>query len=602
MHCNSAKLARSLAILAILAWWSGRLAAEPPIDRLLPDTTKAFIATADLDQLVTQFGQSHLGQLWNGPALKPFVAHLRQHPDSFWARWERDAGATLGELRKVASGAAAVAIVGLEQRYATLFLFHVNGNEEQVRQLLVRVEEKLGKLGAQRSEREVHGATLSLFELPAGQRRTRIIYFRKEGILGIADDETLVAELLTRWAEAEGSLAENAAYKDVMQRCQQKVADPSPDLSWFIDPRQLANWMRRPDPELDDAEGSDESFARHGFDAMSGLGGVVHFHGDGQEIVHVTSIHAPPPYENSMRMMSFPPGSDFAPPPWIPSNVSSYMTLYIDMANAFNHCSALADELFADGVEGTFEGFLEDLRADDGPGVDVGKDLVAYLENRIDLIGWYAVPVMASSEGNIVSLRIRNEKEGAVAAALRRLFEDDPGAKASALDGHEQPLWKIGAEGPGLSSSGAIVTHGRLLLATDFEHLHQLVNCRSTPLSGEAPFQRVTDRLHQRAGSEVSLQSFSFLDRELVASYELLRLGMTDDAESLYARLILGLLSAATGAGSNPIGIDYGLLPAFDAVKPYLGTSGMLARNHPTGWLLEGIILPRADRRQEAAR
>jgi hypothetical protein len=109
---------------------------------------------------------------------------------------------------------------------------------------------------------------------------------------------------------------------------------------------QLVRWMRRPDPELDDDQRSDESVRRHGFDAITGMGGVIDFHVDGLDVVHETSIYAPRPYRNSMRMMSFPAGSDFAPPPWVPSDVSSYMTILIDVANAFNHCSALFDDLF----------------------------------------------------------------------------------------------------------------------------------------------------------------------------------------------------------------------------------------------------------------
>ena len=70
--------------------------------------------------------------------------------------------------------------------------------------------------------------------------------------------------------------------------------------------------------------------------------------------------------------------------------------------------------------------------------------------------------------------------------------------------------------------------------------------------------------------------------------YELLRRGRTEDISSQFGRLILGLLDAAGDLSQ----IEFGKLAPFADVRQYFGTSGLVGRQHPTGWLLEGIIEP----------
>jgi hypothetical protein len=109
-------------------------------------------------------------------------------------------------------------------------------------------------------------------------------------------------------------------------------------------------------------------------------------------------------------------------------------------------------------------------------------------------------------------------------------------------------------------------------------------------LAKHAAFQRISAKLAAFGQDGVSLKTFSFLDRDLLTSYELLRLKKTVDAKSLYLRLILGLLTAA--GGSEKADVQFGKLPAFDKVKHYLGTSGMIGGGHENGWLLEGVLVP----------
>ena len=76
------------------------------------------------------------------------------------------------------------------------------------------------------------------------------------------------------------------------------------------------------------------------------------FAAEGYELIHRTAVHAPPPYEKSMKMLVFPNHADFAPQPWVPRDIATYMTGYVDIANAFDNFGPMFDELFGEGEPG----------------------------------------------------------------------------------------------------------------------------------------------------------------------------------------------------------------------------------------------------------
>ena len=118
-----------LAVLLTLAAGTvgnARLSAAPPADRVLPKETIVYLSTASLDGLFSSLEQSHLGQLWNDPKMKPFTDHLRDHPVILWVQAEDHAGMNLGQLREVATGESAMATIRLVKgKYARIFLFDV---------------------------------------------------------------------------------------------------------------------------------------------------------------------------------------------------------------------------------------------------------------------------------------------------------------------------------------------------------------------------------------------------------------------------------------------------------------------------------------------
>ena len=122
---------------------------------------------------------------------------------------------------------------------------------------------------------------------------------------------------------------------------------------------------------------------RQGLDAVLGIGGLVDFSSEGYELIHRTAIYAPPPYTKSMKMAVLPNSSEFTPQPWVPRDISTYTTFYIDMLNAFDNFGPLFDEFVGGGEEGVWKRDvlpgLKGLKSSSGPQIDLRSEIIEHL-------------------------------------------------------------------------------------------------------------------------------------------------------------------------------------------------------------------------------
>ena len=54
------------------------VAAAPPSEQLLPNTTRGYISISNLDDLIERFNKTQLGQLVSDPIFEPFVEDLER--------------------------------------------------------------------------------------------------------------------------------------------------------------------------------------------------------------------------------------------------------------------------------------------------------------------------------------------------------------------------------------------------------------------------------------------------------------------------------------------------------------------------------------------
>ncbi len=357
---------RTMFVRMVCCWaglfLAGTVEAAPPAETLFPDTTRGFLSAPNAKKLTEQFNKTQLGKLLKDPVMKPFTEDLRRQFDERWSEVRERLGMTLDDLRGVPSGEIAVGLIQLEKdQIALAFVCDVAGHKEQTEELLKKVAANLAKQGAKRLEKQVAGGPGLVLQLPPQpgkdvDRPAPMAIWVHRGDLLVASDQLAVAEgILARSAGKKGkSLADVASFQAVMKRCQKDAGEAEPQARWFIQPLGYLEILRTLRGERAQRKGKSwvDVFKSQGFTAVQGVGGYVDFGVEQFELVHRTAIFAPPPRQLSMKIFTFPNKEDFTPFPWIPTNVASYASFYIDVLNAFDNIGPLFDDLVGQGDTG----------------------------------------------------------------------------------------------------------------------------------------------------------------------------------------------------------------------------------------------------------
>ncbi len=249
-------------------------------------------------------------------------------------------------------------------------------------------------------------------------------------------------EILARLANGgpAGSLSQVAAYQMVMKRCAADAPGHVPNIRWFIYPLGYAEATRAATPPEKRRKGKTiiEIMRNQGYGAFQGVGGFVDVSADGYQILHRTAVFAPPPYKESMKMFVFPNGKDFTPQPWVGRDVATYFTVYVDILNAFDNFGPLYDEIIDE--KGVWTQTLEGMKTDpSGPQIDLRKDLIANLGQRVTMVADYTLPITTTSERLLWAIETKNQ--AAVAKAIEKCVKNDPTIKQRMIDGHV--VWEI---------------------------------------------------------------------------------------------------------------------------------------------------------------
>ncbi len=371
-----------------------------------------------------------------------------------------------------------------------------------------------------------------------------------------------------------------------------------------------------------------EVIRHQGFGAIAGVGGVADLAADGYEVIHRTAVHAPPPYENSMKMLKLPNADDFTPQPWVPRDVATYTTLYVDILNAFDNFGPLFDELFGEGEKGVWKQVLDGLINDpNGPHIDLRKELILHLGHRITMVTDYQLPITTASERLLFAIQVDDEK--AVAAALVKLLKNDRTVKRRVIDG--RVIWEVveeetpkipsislgevpsltpdesnptpGTEGNEgeekethfLPHRAVTVAHGQLLIASHLDFLLKVLKPipKADTLAESPEYKNVAGTVAKLGMAKRCAGEFSRIDEAVRPTYELIRQGKMPESESLLGRAMNTLSGAAKSGVPRSQQINGKNLPDFKLVAPSLGFGGMGATSEPDGWFIEGFLLPK---------
>ena len=634
---------RTLAVCSVVSLVTFSMSAlAPAVDRsetLLPDTTVAFVSIPDVSEFVDRFDRTQFGKLMNDPIMEPFRADLKRQFDARWSSLEEKLGLTLDDLKGVPGGEAALAIVQLaDDRSAVALLIDVTGKLPKAEELLRRATATLIERGAKKTFKTVSETPVVVFDLPKTEdnntERTAV-YFLKDDLLGISDDEDVLGGIIRRMGGERGDgLAEDETFKFVVDRCQEDAGESTPQSRWFVKPFGYVEVIRAAQPEEDRRRGRPliDILRSQGFDSFRSVGGFVDLLVDEYELVFRTAVFTPKPHEKAMKMMVFPNNTEFTPQPWVPRDVATYYTGYVDILNAFDNFGSMFDEMFGEGFTGAWEDVLEGFRDMDdpyGPQVDLREDFAAKLGNRITVITDYELPITPESERVLFAVQVTDE-EGMANALDKMLKPDTEGPDPSRRirtfelsEGKEITIWEtvpvakpavpmisldalppMGGEdvseedevdaAPVFPNTAIAVAHGELFVASHLQFLLGALKQREDEretLGGTVDFQRVEAICKELGAGENCFRAFSRSDKEHRHTYELIRQGKMPESESLLGRILNTILGIGKEDVLRKQKIDGQKLPEFEVVRRHLGLAGKLGVSEESGLFFKGFMV-----------
>jgi hypothetical protein len=193
---------------------------------------------------------------------------------------------------------------------------------------------------------------------------------------------------------------------------------------------------------------------------------------------------------------------------------------------------------------------------------------------------------------------VKNEK--VVAAAIRRALEDDPKVRKTTVAGRtvweivsDPPVAKPGQPAPPPEPNAAFcVADGRLFIATQATLVEKFFRAGGVSLDKEADYRRVCQQFDRLGGGSACLRLFARPDEDLRLTYDMWRKGQLDEATSIYAYGLNGIMPKNPSA-NTVMTLDGRKLPEYDCVSKHLGPAGVLLFVHPDGWDGIAIVLPR---------
>jgi len=628
------------SILVVLSFAAGAWAA-PTSESLLPATTKAYIATNDVDDVRAKFRETQLGELVNDPVMKPFIDDMKDQIGKKLEKAGKRMGLKWADMDGVYGGEVALALVQPDAKdktsHATVLLVDITGKRDKADALLAKVAVNQKANGATRSTLKAGGVDMVVYthQLTAGAKVPEVAYyFIRDEVLVATDNLTIATEIAGRFGGAGmPSLASVEAFKSAMKRNNDAAAGMKQQVRWFIEPFGYAEVSRAMQGGRR-KRGNDliKILREQGFTAIQGLGGYVFFATGNEEVLHRTYIYAPggvgerskDKYKLAMRMLDFPNSTqptDLDPQKWVLPDVASYLTFNMKLKDAFELSETLVDAIAGD--TGVFKDIWLNLENDpNGPKINIRKELVDLLGERVTIMSDVKVPVDLKSERLLGLVEVKRPE--IVAKALEKAFAHDPAAKKRVIKG--QIIWELTQEegiaedtelmiegadfvskkeveeeaaadeetAPVLPNMALTVFDGHLIVSTHVDFITEFIERQGTHkgLAAETDFVRVTTEL-QRLGSNLdSFRFFSRTDEAYRATFELVKQNKLPQSETLLARVLNGLMAQPKEPGAlRKQAIDGSKLPEFEKVSKYFGPGGSYVQSERDGWFIVGCLL-----------
>jgi hypothetical protein len=380
---------------------------------VLPGTTKGYVSVTQPEKFQDNWRKTQLGQMLRDETMQPFVDDLKKQLEGKSSFVTDKLGITWDDLDGVPAGELSLAIIEESERPAAVAMtIDVTGRAGQAAGLLAAVEKRFAERGGTKKTINRSGTVLYVFDVPAteGGKPQQTVYFIQDDLLCGVDDRQEAEAMLKRCAgPAKDDLHGLPAYATTMERCRREAKGLAPEVRWFADPFGLVWASRTLSTSSHNFHGKDVAkiLSEQGFTGIQGVGGYANLLAPGGvEILYRMSIYAPPApgkendplrWNLAMRMLQLPNSTGLVPESWVPRMSACYTTFNFDLQAAFDNFSTLFDAL--QDHKGAFETTLKGWELDAyGPQVNVRKDFIGHMGQRVTIVTDYSTPITVSSE------------------------------------------------------------------------------------------------------------------------------------------------------------------------------------------------------------
>jgi len=171
---------RAVRRLAFTAWFGvaglflvaaqGR--AATPAEKMLPDSTLAFVKINNAAALREAFRQSQFGQLWNDPAVKAWKNDIMEKVDDASKTLKEKIGVTYTELFELPQGPTSIAFLKRDDPQVPMVLMVIadaGKNTSTMNEVLTKATKQGAANGAKVSTETFRGVTIHVIQPPKGK-------------------------------------------------------------------------------------------------------------------------------------------------------------------------------------------------------------------------------------------------------------------------------------------------------------------------------------------------------------------------------------------------------------------------------------------------
>lgn len=618
-----------LAGLLCLADASRSFAALPPGESIFPATTRFLVTCRSVKEFEAARSKTLFGKLAEDPLMKPFLEDLEVQIEQRIVEAEMKLGLKASDLKGMCDGQLSFGVVAYADDEAgkpqagTLLLVDVTGHVPQAEQARVKLAASLAQNNGQQAPFQTPtGAAGNTYIVPPKKPEGRPLEFAEalhtqgETTVWLLGKPQLVTEISAKLAGAAGpTLAENDSFVSVMKQSAPAAGEPAAHVIGYLEPLALANALRAYEPAntrhkpdglvvLKDA----------GFESIKGIGVQLTLGVGDYGMLARAAVLAPQPWQKSMNMLTFFPGADFAPQPWVAANVAGYATLYWDMLKAFDHFDPIFDGFLEQ--EGIWGEVKKSMKEDpDGPQIDIRQDFFALLGRRVTAILDNNLPEEADSPRYLVAFEIdipagtpedqvpaeREKRLQKMRETMKKAFANDPSVeymKVGDLDVYKIiAKEQVPANAPNqenvvngervIVSSMLAAAKGHVYFASHLDILQKVLGpVPAEGLATAADYVAVTAELGKFLPAEKpELLGLAFVrfDELMRVDYELFRAGKMIGSQTLLGRILDDVLMNREQPGPRPTKLSGAKLPPFVAIRKYLPPVGLLVRQTADG-------------------